>query len=60
MGQSPIDVFEKAKMTDVSRDMGQHHDAWIMLLGTKMTIKCDVVSQRLNMHARTTCVGKQA
>ena len=33
--------------------MGRHHDAWIQLLGTKMTMRCDVIMSHPIKHAHT-------
>ena len=60
MCQFSTNVSEQVKMLDVSRDLGQHNDAWIVLLRNEMTMRCNVVVlQRLNMHAQIACVAVQ-
>ena len=46
MGQFPMDVSKQAKRDEVSWDMWWHHGAWVVLLKTEMTMRCNVVYKR--------------
>ena len=54
-----MDVFEQTKIVELSRYMRLNHDAWVMLLGTKMMMKCNVVVSHKIEHARVGSVCGQ-
>lgn len=39
---SPMDISKQTKMDDASQNMGWYNDAWIVFLGTYMTMRCNV------------------
>ena len=39
-------------MVELSRDMRLQYDAWVVLLGTEMTMRCNNVVSHMIEHAR--------
>ena len=47
-----MNVLVQTKIVELSRDMRLHHDEWVMLLGTDMTMRCNVVVSSTIEHER--------
>ena len=44
--------IEQTKIVELSRDIRLHHDAWIVLLGTEIMMRCNIVVLQKIEHTR--------